>query len=255
MHLIASWGSSGAGKTTVALALAAAFAEQKKDTLILSSEARTPALPVLLPTVKDINSSNSIGPLLAADKVSESALKDRMIRHPKSNHIFCMGLASGETAAITYSPPTRTAAINLFHLLMQTPYDYVIVDCDSVPIYDQTTLAALEYAQTGLMLVTPDVKGYEFQKSQKAWLDSSDAFHLERFIKIASPVHPFTPMGEARTLYGGFDYELPHSSEVAEKMIAGDLLHRFTNAPGVRFDQQIKRLATQIGSEVNRHAG
>ena len=255
MHLIASWGSSGAGKTTVALALAAAFAQQKKDTLILSSEARTPALPALLPTVKHINSSNSIGPLLSAEKITEASLKDRMVHHPKSNHLFCMGLASGETAAMTYSPPTRTAAINLFHLLMQTPYDYVIVDCDSVPLYDQTTLAALEYAQTGLMLLTPDIKGYEFQKAQMSWLSNSDVFHLERFIKIASPVFPFTPLSDARTLFGGFDYELPHSSEVAEKMIAGELLHGFSNTPGVRFDQQIKRLAGQIELEVKRRAG
>lgn len=169
MRMIASWGSSGAGKTTVAMALAAAFAQKKKEVLVLSSEARTPALPVLLPMVKDIDGRNSIGPLLAAPEMTQAALKDRMIRHPKSSRIYCMGLASGETAAITYSPPLRSAAINLFHLLAQSPFSYVIVDCDSSPLYDQTTLAALEYAHTGLMILTPDVKGYEFQKAQLSW--------------------------------------------------------------------------------------
>ena len=253
MHLIASWGSSGAGKTTVALALAAAFASKKKDTLILSADTRTPSLPVLLPMVKDIDGNNSVGPLLAADKLTEAALKDRMVRHPKNSHMFFMGLSSGETAAITYSPPTRSAAINLFQLFMQTPFDYVIVDCDSSPLYDQTTLAALEYAQTGLTVLTPDVKGYEFLKAQMSWLSNSDVFHLERFLKIASPVFPFTPIQEARTLFNSFSYELPHSSEVAERMIAGEVLHSFSNTSGVRFEQQIRQLVDDIEQEAARH--
>lgn len=252
MYLITVWGSSGAGKTTVAMALASAFAAEKKDTLVLSVDTRTPALPVLLPMVKDVDGRNSVGSLLSAQEISEASLKDRMMRHPKNSHIFCMGLASGETAAITYSPPTRTAAVNLFHVLMQAPFDYVIVDCDSSPLYDQTTLAALEYAQTGLMVLTPDVKGYEHMKAQMAWLTNSDIFHLEQFIKIASPVFPFTPINEARTLFGGFSYELPHTQEVAEKMIAGELLAGFSSTAGIRFGQQIKQLATHI-QEVNSH--
>lgn len=254
MHMIASFGSSGAGKTTVSLALAAALAQMRRDVLIISSETRTPALPVMLPLVKDIDGRNSIGPLLAAPTVTEAALKDRMIRHPKSGRIFLMGLASGETAAITYSTPTRSAAINLFQLLMQTPFAYVIVDCDSSPLYDQTTLAALEYAQSGLMLLTPDVKGFEFQKAQLSWLSNSDVFHLERFARLASPVFPFSPMSEARVLFGNFDHELPHSPEVAEKMMSGELLTGLSSSSGVRFERQIKLLAAEIEKEAGENA-
>lgn len=251
MHMIASWGSSGAGKTAVALALASAFAERKQDVLILSSDTRTPALPVLLPMVKDIDSRNSIGPLLGSSELTEAALKEKLIRHPKSSHVFCMGLASGEVAAISYPPPVRNAAISLFHLLNATPFHYVIVDCDSSPLFDQTTLAALEYAHTGLMVLTPDIKGYEFQKAQMGWLGNNDAFHLDSFLKVASPVCSYTPMSEARALFGGFDYELPHSPEVAEKMMAGELLSGFANTPGVRFQQQIRKLADTIERKVN----
>ena len=51
MYLISSWGSSGSGKTTVALALASAFAKRNADVLLLSAEMRTPLLPVLLPSM------------------------------------------------------------------------------------------------------------------------------------------------------------------------------------------------------------
>ena len=95
MFLIASWGSSGAGKTTLAIAVASALAQRKKDVLILSSEMRTPELPVLLPTVTGLTGNNSIGPILTTTELTEASLKDRMIRHPKSSHIFCMALMFG----------------------------------------------------------------------------------------------------------------------------------------------------------------
>lgn len=256
MFLIASWGSSGAGKTTLAMALASVFAQRKKDVLVLSSEMRTPELPVLLPTVTGLTGNNSIGPILTATELTESVLKDRMIRHPKSNHIFCMGLISGETAAFTYGPPTRSAAISLFQLLGQTPYQYVIVDCDSNPLYDQTTLAALEYAQLGLMALTPDTKGYEFRKAQLGWLGNSDVFHADRFLKIANPVFSHTPMKEAQTLFGGFDYTLPFASQVAEKMMAGELLTGFNSTQGAIFERAVNCLADQIEIEEEKiHAG
>ncbi len=254
MFLIASWGSSGAGKTTVAMALASSLARRKKDVLVLSSEMRTPELPVLLPTVTGLTGNNSIGPLLtASDALTEAALKDRMIRHPKSNHIYCMGLVSGETAAFTYGPPTRSAAVSLFQLLGQTPFQYVIVDCDSNPLYDQTTLAALEYAQLGLMVLTPDVKGYEFRKAQLGWLGNSDVFHMDKFIQIANPVFTHTPIKDAQALFGDFAYTLPFSAQAAEKMMAGELLTGFDSTPGAVFEQTVSRLTDQIESEEEKH--
>lgn len=254
MYIIASWGSSGSGKTSIALALAAAFAQKRQDTLIVSSETRTPALPVILPMTKGIDGRNSIGPLLSAPVVNESELKDKMIRHPKSSHIFVMGFASGETPTITYPTPTRSAALSLFQILMQSPFSYVIVDCDSSPLYDQTTLAALEYAQAGVMAFTPDVRGYEFQKAQTGWLSNGDVFRLERFLRVASPVFPYTPISEARALFGGFSCELPHSQEVSEKMMAGELLAGFTTKAGILFEKNIRKLADMLEEEASNYA-
>lgn len=251
MFLIASWGSSGAGKTTVAMALASALAHRKKDVLILSSEMRTPELPVLLPTVTGLTGNHSIGPLLTMSEQTEAALKDRMIGHPKSSHIFCMGFVSGETAAMTYGPPTRAAVTSLFQLLGQTPFQYVIVDCDSNPLYDQTTLAALEYAQLGLSVLTPDTRGYEFQKAQLGWLGNSDVCHMDKFIRIANPVFSHTPIKDAQALFGGFAYTLPFSPQVAEKMMAGELLTGLDTTSGAVFERQISRLADQVEEEAN----
>lgn len=251
MYLIASWGSSGGGKSTVALAIASTLARRKRDVLLLSADGKTPALPMLLPT-QTLNGNNSIGPLLEDRELTEASLKNRMNQHPKSKRIFCMGYASGETSALTYAPPTRETVIRLIQLLQQTPFEYCIVDCDSNPVYNAMSLVALEYAQTGLMTLTPDVCGYEYRKAQFSWLGNRDVFHVDEFIKIANPVYPHTPIKDVETLFGGFDYKLPFAPPVAEKMMAGELITSFHMADAVEFERQISLLTDRI-EEAAKH--
>lgn len=247
MKVIASWGSSGAGKTAIALALAAQTAANKKDTLVICSESRTPALPIYLPA-GNFTANNSLGAVLeSSENFTDSILKDKIINHPKSSHLYFMGLASGEIASITYKAPERRAVINLFHILADSPFSYVIVDCDSNPIYDSLTLYALETADVVMRVVTPDVKGYEFQKAQLAWLGSSDVFKTDRHTKIANGICDSTPVKEAATLFGGFDYVLPFAQEVKNKMAAGELLHSFhTNLNAIKFEDHMKQLAATV---------
>ncbi len=253
MYMIALWGSSGAGKTTLTLALAAAFAKKRQDTLILSAETRTPALPVMAPTdIKKMDRRNSIGPLLETPVTSEEQLAERIWRRRDSKEIFYMGYAPGETPSITYQTPARNAALSLFQLLMQlNRFSYVLVDCDSSPLFDQTTLAALEYAHTGVIAITPDPKGFAFFKSQTSWLSNGDAFHLERFKKVAAPCFPYSPMAEVRLDYGGLDCELPYSEEVAKKMMSGELLSGFETMEGVIYENRIKQLAMLLEEEAS----
>ncbi len=247
MKTIASWGSSGAGKTTVALALAAQLAAMGKDTLVICAESRTPALPIYLPAY-DFNAQHSLGAVLETqESFSDGILKDKIHRHPKNSHLYFMGLVSGEIATITYKAVERRAVINLFHILKDSPFEYVIVDCDSNPIYDGLTLYALEAADAVFRTVSPDTKGFEFQKAQLAWLSSSDALRVEQHIRIANGVCGQTPIKEAFALFGGFDFVLPFSQEIKNKMAAGELLHRFRNSmSAIKFEEQIKRLAVRI---------
>lgn len=251
MYMVAIWGSSGSGKTTLSLALAAAFARKRQATLILSAETRTPALPVMAPTdVKKLDRRNSIGPLLETPISSEEQLAERIWRRKDSKEIFYMGYAPGEAPSVSYQPPTRNAALSLFQLLMQlNRFSYVIVDCDSSPLFDQTTLAALEYAHTGVMAVTPDPKGFAFFKAQTSWLRNGDVFHIERFKKVAAPCFPYSPMPETRLDYGGLDCELPYSEEVAKKMMSGELLAGFETVDGVIYEKRVRQLAAMLEEE------
>jgi MinD-like ATPase involved in chromosome partitioning or flagellar assembly len=252
MKLIAVWGSSGAGKTTVSLALAAVLSKNE-DVLVISTEDRSPALPVYLPSVNNLNTNNSIGSLLdIPENISESSLKGRLHQHPKHSRLFFAGYVTGEQPGMTYKPVSRKAAITLLQLFHQTPFAYVIVDCDSNPVYDAMTLAAMEKAQTVLRVVTPDVKGYEFQKAQLSWMGGNTALQVDRHIKIVNPVFPYTPLNDAQAVFGGFDFALPYAEQVAMRLAAGEILRNFDQRSSIDFENQIAKLAKHI-SEVNEN--
>ncbi|MEM5779760.1 MAG: hypothetical protein AAGU02_01285, partial [Lawsonibacter sp.] len=166
---------------------------------------------------------------------------------------FFMGHVSGE-AAPSYRTPEREAIVSLIHLLQAAPFQHVIIDCVSNPVFDPLTLFALEAADTVVQVITPDVKGYEFQKAQLAWLGNSDIFQTDRHIRVSNLVFPFSPAEEASALCGGFDISLPYARQAAERMIAGELLSGFTEPSGIQLERELNRLADRISKEANEHA-
>lgn len=136
-QLIASWGSPGAGKTTITLALAARLAEKRQDVLILGLDSRCPMLPVYLPLDTSLTARHSLGSLLeSSGGVQEAMLKDKLHQHPKSEHIFLAGLCSGELPSVSYCAPDPAAIQNLLDILRASPFQYIIIDCDASPIYE-----------------------------------------------------------------------------------------------------------------------
>lgn len=246
MYLIAGWGSSGSGKTTVSLALAAALAKKGKDVLVLSTDSRTPSLPVFLPSVKGLTSKNSVAELLTMTSITEGQLKDRICPHPKNNHIFFMGVASGEISTLTYGPPKRESVMALLQLMRKTAFDYVIIDCDSNPVLDATTLIALEWADYGFCSLTPDIKGYEYLKSQLAWLGNRETFRVERYTRILNFIEPSTPVAEVQLLIKNTQFLLPTATRIREKMLAGELLSDFHQGANIEFERQIRLLAEDV---------
>lgn len=250
MKLIASWGSSGAGKTTIALAVAAELVRRRKDVLVIGMDTRTPMLPVYLPNA-NLDRKNSLGAVFEQE-ISEAALKDKMIPHPQSDRLYFMGLASEEVAGITYRIPNQTAIQRLFDILQQSPFSFCVIDCDSTPVLEPVTLWALERADVVLRSVTPDVRGHESMKAQLRWLgNSDDTFRIARHIPLLNPVYPHTPLAEMRALEGTDPIALPWAEQVAERQMAGKLLSRFERPSAVQFEQKICALVDQIEEVCN----
>jgi len=250
MNLIAVWGSSGSGKTTVSLALGAELARER-SVLILSTDSRAPALPVYLP--KDevkLNRNNSLSGLLEhPEMISVDSLRGRLHLHSQSRQLAFAGYVSGELPGITSNAVLHDSAMTLLQMLPQVGFDTAIVDCDANAAYDGLTLAALEAAQTVLRISTPTIKDFEYQKAQLAWMQSNAALKVDRHIKVANHSMPFSPLEDAKTLFGGFDFILPYADQVAERMMAGELLRDFYQRSAIDFSRQIKRLSERAKGE------
>lgn len=252
MKMITVWGSSGAGKSTLSLGIATELAARHNDVLLISTCGRTPALPVFLPTEKNITGQNSIGPLLVSKDITEGSLKDKIIKHPNSKRIFFMGYASGEATVLTYGQPQQESVSKLIHLLNDvTPFEYCIVDCDSKAEFDPLTTYAIENADFGISVVTPDVKGYEFYKAMSGWLANSDSFHIENFTRIANLIYKHTPLSAAEDLFGGFAYKIPWARQVSEKFSSGELLSSFNTRDGNEFSRVMRLLCDDIEEVTN----
>lgn len=250
MKLIASWGSSGAGKTTIALAVAAQLIQRRKDVLVIGTDTRTPMLPVYLPN-NQLDRKNSLGGIFEQE-VTEAALKDKLLQHPQSDRLYFMGFADKELHGITYRIPDRTAIQRLFDILQQSPFTYCIIDCDSSPVLEPVTLLALERADVVLRSITPDVRGHESMAAQLQWLSNSDdTFRTSRHIPILNPVYPHTPLVDIQALEGNDAVVLPWAKQVAERQLAGKLLNRFDGCDAMEFERKIAQLVDQVEEETH----
>lgn len=250
MKLIASWGTSGSGKTTTALAVAAELVHRKREVLVIGADSATPMLPVYLPNSKP-ERKNSMGAIFEQE-IKEGALKDKLLPHPKSDKLYFMGFVSGELSGITYKIPDRAAIIALLDVLRHSPFDYILIDCDSNPVFEPITLLALELADTVLRSVTPDVRGFEAMSAQLKWLGNSDnTYRLERHLKIYAPVYPNTPLTEMEAVAGKICSALPYAVQVAERQMAGQLLRGFDGRDGVRYEREIEKIVDRIEGDVS----
>lgn len=246
VNMIAVWGSNGSGKKTLSLALAAQLAGMRKNSVIISTDSSTPTLPVFLPN-RHITSDGSLGELISRPVSDIGALKGYIHIHPSSDRIGFMGLASGETP-ISYSTFKRDIMISLLRVLNDSPFDYVIFYCQSNPVMDTLTQLALSTSEYPIRMITPDVRGIEFERAQKGWLKGIPEMRVDSQIRIISPILRLSPLAKVREVTGDSDYMLPFSDEIYSKALAGQLVSGCRDRFGIQYDKQVKRLAERIVS-------
>lgn len=245
--LISVYGSSGGGKSTVALALAHTLTKNKRNVILISADTQSPALPVWVPNQK-FTANNSLGRVLTASSVNKSVLKDKLIPHPQNKHLAFMGLTDGENP-LSYDAFEREKIIALFTLLYELEFDFIIADCTSNAALDTLTITSMEMADHILRIITPDIKGIEFERAQKSWLQNGD-FGWENSVRVLNMVRPITPTSEVINSSGSFKYTLPFSEGVLSKFSCGEVMNGFTDSEGVLFLREIALLAQEI-SEVS----
>lgn len=240
--LISIWGSSGAGKSTAALALAANLTKDEKNVVVINTDTVTPSLPVFLPELKT-SSLHSIGGLYSSLNLTGSNLKDKIHLHPKNERLGFMGMCSGETP-LTYKVLTKERLKEMMGLLSNMPLDYVIVDGASFIMGDTLSMFSLEFADSIIRVITPDVKGIEYEKSNMLWLRNS--FLQDNHIKVLSPVKESSPVAEVEQVSGEAKYYLPYSEEVQEAFLSGSLISGMKYTTGILFEETIAKIGEEV---------
>lgn len=245
--IVCIWGSPGSGKTTTALAVAAALAKKKKNVVVFSGDKLTPMLKVYLPT-GNITGKESIGPLLMSNRYEDIELAGRLLPHPNSDYLCFVGMSPGDNF-ITYQDFSRESVVRLANKLAALS-DYVLIDGTSNPIDDTMTLAMLELADVVIRISTPDTRGIMYLDANKL------VYHEQRFryddhIKVLGNVKEVSPYVETMAIVGQFDYVFEYSYEIEDKTIAGSLMCDFHRSKGVRFEKEIGKLVERIENNNN----
>lgn len=241
-QVLAVWGSPGSGKSTVAVKLAKHLADQKRNVALVLCDMTAPMLPCICPPA-DLDDEHSLGSILAAAHVSQSLISHNCITHKKQSHLTILGLRKGENE-YTYPPYTAGQVSELVTCLREIAH-YIIIDCGSYIANDVLSAVSLMEADAVLRLVTCDLKSVSYLSSQLPLLKDSK-WDTEKQYRVASNVKPVEASEHIEQVLGSVAFRLPHSKELAEQTLAGDLLCELALKDSRGYRREIEKISKEV---------
>ena len=242
--VLAVWGSPGSGKTTVATKLAKHLAEKKKNVVLLLCDMTAPMLPCICST-SDLDCQKSLGSILAAPHINESLVKYHMTTHKKMEHLTILGMLKGENE-YSYTPFGETQARELIVSLRKIA-PFIIIDCGSYIANDVLSAVALLESDAILRLANCDLKSISYISSQNSVLKSA-GLDFEKLYKCASNIKSNHGIEHMSGAMGSLSFELPHSAELEEQYLGGNLLSDLTLKDSREFRKEIDKIAREVFS-------
>lgn len=242
VKVLAIWGSPGSGKTTVSVRLAKYLADHKYNVALLLCDMTAPMLPCICPPA-ELECERSLGSILAATHITDILVKQNCITHKKIDHLTMIGMLKGENV-FTYPPYTQELASELIdHLRGIAPY--VVIDCGSAIAHDILSAVALLEADTVLRLVNCDLKSISYLSSQLPLL-KDQKWDADKQYKVASNVK-FNQAGEhIEQVLGSVAFKIPHSDELENLALAGNLLGELALKDSRGFRAEIAKIAKEV---------
>lgn len=241
-QVLAVWGSPGNGKTTVAVKLAKYLAGRKKNVVLLICDMTAPMLPCICPP-GDLECEHSLGSILAAARVSESLVKHNLVTHRKYGCLTFLGMLRGENE-YTYPPYGASQATELIQCLRNIA-PYIIVDCSSYIANDILSAVALMEADSVLRLVNCDLKSISYLSSQLPLL-RDNKWDADKQYKVASNVKTNEASDHVEQVLGNVTFMLPHSPELANQSLAGNLLADLSLRDSRGFRKEIEAISREV---------
>lgn len=241
-QVLAVWGSPGCGKTTVAVKLAKHLADKKRNVVLLLCDMTAPMLPCICPA-SDLESSHSLGSILAAAHVTDSLVRHNCNTHKRNGYLTVIGMKKGENE-YTYPAYTQVQAAELIDCLRELA-SHVVIDCGSYIANDILSAVSLMESDAVLRLVSCDLKSISYLSSQLPLL-KDNKWDAEKQYKVASNVKPNEASGHMEQVLGNAVFQIPHSEELATQVLAGDLLAELALKDSRGFRREIEKITREV---------
>jgi len=240
--VLAVWGSPGSGKTTVATKIAKYLADKKKNVVLVLCDMTAPMLPCICPS-QELECEKSLGSILAATHVTEPLVKHNMITHKKLSYLTILGMLKGENE-YTYPPYSEVQARELFDSLREIA-PFIIIDCGSYIANDVLSAVALMESDSVLRLANCDLKSISYLSSQLPLLRDGK-WDADKQYKIASNIKPQQGVDHMSQALGSVAFKLPHSQELEEQYLAGNLFDELSMKDSKAFRKEIEKIAREV---------
>lgn len=241
-RVLAVWGSPGSGKTTVSVKLAKHLADHRKNVLLLLCDATTPMLPCVCPPA-ELECERSLGSILAATQITPNLIRRNCVTHKRMRHLSLLGMQKGENV-FTYPPYTAELAAELIAGLREVA-PYIVIDCGSAIAHDILSAVALMEADAVLRLVSCDLKSVSFLSSQLPLLQDGK-WDAEKQYKAAGNVKTNQASENMAQVLGNVAFQIPHSDELENQMLAGDLFANLSLKESRGFRQEIQKISKEV---------
>ena len=244
VQVLAVWGSPGSGKTTISVRLAKYLADKKRNVVLLLCDMTAPMLPCICPPA-ELEYERSLGSILAATHVTDTLIRQNCVTLKKMSHLTLIGMLKGENV-FTYPAYTKELAAELIdHLRDIAPY--VIVDCGSCIAHDILSAVALLEADTVLRLVNCDLKSVSYLSSQLPLL-KDQKWDADKQYKAASDVKSNQAGEHIEQVLGSVAFQIPHSSELENLALEGNLLGELALKDSRPFRKEIEKISKEVFS-------
>ena len=240
--VLAVWGSPGSGKTIAAVKIAKHLADKKRNVALLLCDMTAPMLPCICPA-SELECEHSLGSILAAAHVTENLVRHNCVTHKRLSHLTVLGMRKGENE-YTYPPYSETQARELIECLRELA-PYVIIDCGSYIANDILSAVALMEADSVLRLANCDLKSVSYLSSQLPLLRDSK-WDADKQYKTASNLRPNQAGEHIGQALGSVAFQLPHSQEVEDQYLAGNMLADLSLKDSRAFRKEIDRICQEV---------